>query len=154
MNSVQFFDESGQQTLLDQQMLSPQQSLRRLGEIERHSSDETEEYDDESDTTQNSIPITVCLPLVISYICSGVWFDNSKKFMSELIDGNIKFSDAYIGLLIVCGHEFCFVEICQLMNHFISYITRKLIICLTIALINKYNIEIYYYIYITLKYIL
>jgi len=49
--------------------------------------------------------------------------------------------------------EFCFVEISQLMKHFISYITRKQIICLTIALINKYNIELYYYIYITLKYI-
>ncbi len=50
--------------------------------------------------------------------------------MSELIDGNTKFSDAYIRLLIDLFHEFCFVEICKLMNHFISYITRKLIICL------------------------
>lgn len=79
MNSVRFFGESGQQTQLDQQILSPQQSLRRLGEIERHSSDETEESDDESDTTQNSIPITVCLALVISYICGGAWFFSASE---------------------------------------------------------------------------
>jgi hypothetical protein len=79
MNSVRFFGESGQQTQLDQQILSPQQSLRRMDRIERHSSDETEESDDESDTTQNSIPITVCLTLVISYICGGAWFFSASE---------------------------------------------------------------------------
>ncbi len=48
--------------------------------------------------------------------------------MSELIDGNIKFSDAiHKTSYWSVGNEFCFVEICQLMNHFISYIIRKLI---------------------------
>ncbi|XP_054166609.1 TWiK family of potassium channels protein 7-like [Oppia nitens] len=74
VNSVRFFNDTGAQPLYSEQSIIPLQQQMSTG-----SSDESDESEDESEGTQKSIPITVCLTLVISYICGGAWFFSNSE---------------------------------------------------------------------------
>jgi hypothetical protein len=81
MNSVRFFNDGTNQCALpDPSMMAYQQTMRGLTETSGDSSgDESEDSDDEVEATRKSIPITVCLTLVISYICGGAWFFSNSE---------------------------------------------------------------------------
>ena len=81
MNSVRFFNDvtTSQPTPIEPTVMTSHQMLRNMTDNERNSSDETEDTDEDSDTTAKNIPITVCVALLISYICGGAWFFSKSE---------------------------------------------------------------------------
>ena len=85
LNSVRFFnDTTAQPTNMEPTVMTTHQMRRSMTETERNSSDETDDTDDETEPTRKSIPFTVCLLLVISYICGGAWFFSNSEDWSFL----------------------------------------------------------------------